>query len=392
MKVAVLTQFFPPETFAGANRVAAMVAALAEVADVTVSAPEPTYPDPAAYADAPAPVLPAGVRLVRVPPMGGRRGSWAARAVAEAALAARVARAAARVPPDVVVASSPSMFLGPAALAAARVRRARVVWDLRDLTWEYGKDGDVVTSPAARVGIGVLARVMWSTARHVDLLTCANDGLGAAIRARLRGHRVEVVPNGIDEALLRALDPAPSASADRLRLLYAGLVGHAQGLEVLLDLAERAPELEITVAGDGPRRAPLEAEARARGIGNVAFTGYVPRDELVRLYRRSDVLFAQLQRSELHAVTAAPSKLLEYMAAGRPIVYAGEGSAAALVERADAGVVVPPGDAAAIASALTTLTHDERIRLGRAARAYAEAVPTRVEAMRRLAALVVEQA
>jgi glycosyltransferase involved in cell wall biosynthesis len=77
------------------------------------------------------------------------------------------------------------------------------------------------------------------------------------------------------------------------------------------------------------------------------------------------------------------------MAAGRPIVYAGEGSAAALVERAGAGIVVPPGDAPAVAEAVASLSPDERLRLGAAARAYAESLPTRVEAMRRLAALVI---
>jgi glycosyltransferase involved in cell wall biosynthesis len=389
MKVAVATQFFPPETFAGANRVAAMAAALAEAADVTVAAPDPTYPDRAAYVGAPAPELVPGARLVRVAPMRGRRGSWAARAVAEGAMATRVAGAAAGTRPDVVVASSPSMFLGPAALAAARSRRARVVWDLRDLTWEYGKDDDVVANRAARAGIAVVARVMWWTARRVDLLTCANEGLGNAIRARLTGCRVEVVPNGIDDGLLHALDPAPAPAADRLRVLYAGLVGHAQGLEVLLDAARHSPDIAFTIAGDGPRREPLEAEAKARGLANVAFTGYLRRDELVRRYHESDVLFAQLQRSELHAATAAPSKLLEYMAAGRPIVYAGEGSAAALVERAGAGIVVPPGDAPAVAEAVASLSPDERLRLGAAARAYAESLPTRVEAMRRLAALVI---
>src|SRR5581483_9128430 len=114
--------------------------------------------------------------------------------------------------------------------------------------------------------------------------------------------------------------------------------------------------------------------------------------ELLRLYHDADVLFAQLLRSDLHAATAAPSKLLEYMAAGRPIVYAGEGSAAELVSDARAGVVVPPGDAQAVLRAIAGLDETERERLGRAARARAEASPTRVDHLRRLAALVAELA
>src|SRR5207245_1974045 len=162
--------------------------------------------------------------LTRVAAPTRRNGSWAARAAAELGLAVRLARGAARVRPDVVVTSSPSMFLGPAALAAGRRRRRRVVAGRRGLAW------------AAR------------TADHV---------------------------------------------------------------------ARHAP-------------ARRRLEEAATNLPNVTFTGYVSPARLVELYHTSDVLFAQLQRSELHRITAAPSKLQEYMAAGRFIVYAGEGSAAEL--------------------------------------------------------------
>lgn len=383
-----MTQFFPPETLAGANRVAALVEALAERADVRVAAPRPSYPDPAAYAAAPPPELPPRASLVRVAPFSAQARSWPVRAAAESLMALRVARAATAQPADVVVASSPSMFLGPVGLLAARGRRARYVWDVRDLTWEYGSESGVVSGPVAGAAIGLLARVMWWTARHADLVTCATPGLGEVISQRLAGRRVEVVPNGIDAGLVAAMDPSPPPRSDALRVLYGGLVGHAQGLEVLVEAAARLPGAQFTVAGDGPRRAALEEEGRRRGLTNVTFTGYVPPQELVRLYHGADVLFAQLLPSELHATTAAPSKLLEYMAAGRPVVYAGEGAAARLVLDAGAGVVVPPGDAAAIANALDGLSADERLRLGRSARAHAEASPTRLDHMRRLADLV----
>lgn len=390
MKVCLLTQFFPPETFAGANRVAALAAALAEVAELHVVAPAPSYPDPSAYVGAPPPTLPPGVTLSRVRPPARRSGSFAARAATELGLAARLGRAAVRARPDVVVTSSPSMFLGPAALAAGRRRRARVVWDVRDLTWEYGKDDDVVTGAAARAAIGIVARVMWWVAARVDVVTCATEGLAVSLRARLGGRRVEVIPNGIDSDLLAALDPSPAPQSDRLRVLYAGLVGHAQQLEVLLDVARHAPHVDITIAGDGPDRRRLEEEAGK--LANVTFPGYVSPSRLVALYHTADVLFAQLQRSELHRTTAAPSKLQEYMAAGRFIVYAGEGSAAELVERSGAGVVVPPGDGQAVVAALASSTPESRRAHGEAARAYAERLPTRVEEMRRLAQLVVSLA
>jgi glycosyltransferase involved in cell wall biosynthesis len=111
-------------------------------------------------------------------------------------------------------------------------------------------------------------------------------------------------------------------------------------------------------------------------------------DRLVELYHSSDILFAQLQNSDLHSRTAAPSKLFEYMAAGRPIVYAGAGLAADLVRRSGGGRVVSAGDAVAIAGAVESMKEEDRLFLGRCARRFVEGLPTRVDEMRRLASVV----
>jgi hypothetical protein len=216
VRTALITQFFPPETFAGANRVLAMAKALAESSELTIAAPEPSYPDITAFAgNGSAPVDWARVR--RVAPFTSQGRSWALRAGAESALAARLALIAARSGPDIVVASSPSMFLGPAGLQAARAKSARFVWDLRDLTWEYGREGDVIDGAAARAALGGVARLMWRTARTADLLVCATEGLAAAVSARLPDQRVEIVRNGVDEAFLELFDPTPSLPSSGAR-------------------------------------------------------------------------------------------------------------------------------------------------------------------------------
>lgn len=222
------------------------------------------------------------------------------------------------------------------------------------------------------------------------MVICATDGIGAVVRERLPETRAEVVRNGIDERFLATFDPSPPLPDERTRLLYAGLLGHAQGLEVLLDVATLAPDLRITLAGDGPRRGELEAAVAERRIENVSFTGYVTPRELVRLYHSSDVLFAQLRQSDLHARTALPSKLLEYMAAGRPIVYAGAGAAAELVEATGAGVVTTPGDANAVVAAVRRVTSPEGRGMGERGRAYVSRLPSRSDQMEAFATLVTE--
>ncbi len=387
-RVSLVTQFFPPETFAGANRVAAMAKALAEQSSLLIAAPRPGYPDPAAYAGQELPPVFHGATVRRISPFTAQRRSWPARAGAEGRMAVALARVATRSRPEVLVASSPSMFLGPACLGAARARRARFVWDLRDLTWEYGREGDVIAGRVALTSIRALARVMWATATRADLVVCANDGLAELVRERVTDVPVEVVRNGIDRSLLQLFDPSPPWPGGPTSVLYAGLLGHAQELEVLVEVAALAPDLRIVLAGDGPCRGALEELVRERGLDNVAFTGYVAPDRLGRLYHSSDVLFAQVRPTMLHAVTAVPSKLYEYMAAARPIVYAGEGAAAALVEETGAGLTAPPGDARAIVDAIRAAASPAGAERGVRGRAYVSELPSRGDEMRRFATLV----
>src|SRR6476469_6081194 len=390
MRVSLLTQFFPPESLAGANRVAAIADSLVDQSTLTVIAPAPSYPDPGRYRDQPPVRLPQNGRLIRTPALTAQRRSWPVRAVAESAMAARLALLASRSRPDVVVASSPSMFLGPAGLVAARAARARFVWDLRDLTWEYGREGDVIEGGVARTSLSALGRVMWTTVKRADLIVCATDGIAAAVRERLRNGRVEVVRNGIDSKFLATFDPSPPPAGNATQVLYAGLLGHAQELDVLVEVARRAPDLRITIAGDGPRRASLEALAEEHSVANIAFTGYLAPDELVRLYHASDVLFAQLRESKLHSATAVPSKLLEYMAAARPIVYAGSGAAADLVTTTGSGLVVTPGDADAIVAGIRRAGTAEGREMGGRGRDHVSSLPSRSEEMRQFALLVRE--
>lgn len=390
VRVALATQFFPPETFAGANRVSAMAEALAGRCSLVIAAPAPGYPDPASYAAEPLEPVFHGAPIHRIAAFTGQRRSWPVRAATESLMAVKLAGVASRTRPQVIVASSPSMFLGPSCLAAARARGARFVWDLRDLTWEYGREGDVIAGGFALRAIRALAQVMWATASAADLIVCANDGLAEVVRERVRKTRVEVVRNGVDESLLRMFDPSPPVSHGSTRVLYAGLLGHAQELEVLIEVAALAPDLQIVLAGDGPCRAELEDLVRRRGLTNVAFTGYVTPQELAQHYHSSDVLFAQVRRSRLHAVTAVPSKLFEYMAAGRPIVYAGEGAAVALIDETGSGITTAPGDVPAIVDAIRAAATPAGAQKGAQGRTYVSELPTRGDEMRRFASLVAD--
>ncbi len=379
-----VTQYLPPETFAGANRVGALVSALSRSYPTRVVTLKPSYPSRAAYrgiavgeADAAL-----GLPVERLFHFEPHRSSPVRRALGEQAMATALAVAAARHPAEVVLTSVPGMLLAPSALVLARAKRALFVCDVRDLTWDFAREV-VDGSRTQRAGLDALSRVLWSTVRSAGLVTAATAGLAERLeRGGVDRRRLVLVPNSVSSPLLRALEPCgESVPKARPVVLYAGLLGDAQGLEVALEMAGRLPGVDVRLAGDGPCRAALEEQARAAGLGNVHFPGYLTRAELIDEYRRADVLFAQIRDSPTLSQTAMPSKLEEYMATGKPTVYAGRGAAATRIEELGAGVSVAPGDAHAISQAVAGLLADpERARrLGRRGRAHMEGARRRDE-------------
>jgi glycosyltransferase involved in cell wall biosynthesis len=268
-----------------------------------------------------------------------------------------------------VVASSPYMFVGPFGLAAARLVGAHFAWDVRDLTWEYIRATGRRTFGLVRP----IERLMCSTARRADVLTTATYGQLAAFPSV--PERAAVVTNGLSPSFLEELrmEPPGGLEARRPRVVYAGLIGYPQGLGVMLDLAERLPDVDIALVGVGPERAELETEARRRELGNVTFAGFVEGEALRDWYRSADVLVAHLRADPAFAI-AQPSKLWEYMATGRPVIYGGEGEAAELIERHGIAVTVPPGSPDAMAAAVRELLDDPEHaeELGRRGRAFVQ--------------------
>src|SRR6266436_8212957 len=132
MKAALAVQLFPPETAAGARRTGALASALHEVCDLHVATVSPSYPQPGLFAQHPEQYP---FSVTRLGPFAPHSRGLPGRALREILMSTRVASRLRRQRPAIVITSSPSMFLGPTCWVAARLMRARFVWDIRDLTW-----------------------------------------------------------------------------------------------------------------------------------------------------------------------------------------------------------------------------------------------------------------
>jgi glycosyltransferase involved in cell wall biosynthesis len=390
-RVLLLSQFFPPETYAGANRIGPMANVLSKYYDVCVLTLKPSYPSPRDYDGISLELHDAAFpytvkRTFSFPPHSG---SFSLRAVREQTMALRMALRALPESVDILIASTPSMFLGPVGLAVARARRAIFVWDVRDITWGYAKD-TAGESPMMAIAASALERYMLYTLRRADLVVGASHGISRAlVEGGAEPGRTITIPNGISASLLETIAQRTAENVEKRRpiVAYAGLIGYNQGLGVLVEAARTLPDVEFALAGDGPELPLLKKQARELGVGNVTFRGYLSREGLLDLYRESDILIAHVRSTPTTDATMVPIKLFEYMATGRPIVYAGRGVAADLLRQGGCAVTVPPGEPKIISNAVSTLLQkpEQRRDLGLRGQAYVQANFVREKLLEELA-------
>jgi glycosyltransferase involved in cell wall biosynthesis len=179
--------------------------------------------------------------------------------------------------------------------------------------------------------------------RGARLVIAASAALAESAQA-LGAADVRVIPTGVD------LPPEVGEEATPPEVLYAGRLSPEKGVE---DLVEAAAGMKLVVAGDGPLRA-----------GVPAALGFVPHDELDRLYARAAVVACPSRREGFGVAC------LEAMAHARPVVATGVGGLLDLVVDGETGLVVPPRDPAALRAALERLLADGELRrrLGAAGR------------------------
>lgn len=182
--------------------------------------------------------------------------------------------------------------------------------------------------------------------------------------------RVAVVPNGVDGALFTPSGiAAPVGSPGSIVIGFVGSLKPWHGVETLTEAFGHLAgdsRFHLLVVGNGPRGASIESLA-GRWPGRVTWRTDAPHDQIPSLLRAVDVAVAPYP--PLDRFYFSPLKVLEYMATGRAIVASRIGQIPTLLAEGQRGLLVPPGDAAALADAIRQLADDDsrRATLGRRA-------------------------
>ena len=277
---------------------------------------------------------------------------------------------------DVMYVWHPPLTVGVSAWVIARLKRIKFVYDVQDLWPESALASGLMKR--GRLVDAMFRLADWVYARAPRILVVSDQAADYLVSRGVDRSKIHVAKHWID-------DPPPPDPArdvrrelglgDRFVVMFAGNLGLVQGLDVVVDAAAILRDdrrFVFVLVGDGVDRARLAARCRELALDSVVFAGAHPARDMPSFFAAADALLVHLGANEI-AGHAIPTKMLAYLASGRPVICGIRGAGAQLARAAAAGPVIEPSDGRGLADAcrmLAAATPSERSALGARGRAY----------------------
>ncbi len=279
---------------------------------------------------------------------------------------------------DFLLCESPPLFLGISAFLLSKAKKAKFIFNVSDLWPESAEKLGLVTNKFFLRMAQYLEEFLYKKAQ---LISGQTQGIVKNIKQRFPEKDLYWLPNGVD---LSYYDPDKVTSkwreengfnqSDKL-FLYAGIIGHAQGLEVILKAAKTLSsrsECKFILLGSGPCKKELQELKSKWQLDNVIFKDVVSKKEMPFIVKAADVALIPLRKLDLFK-GAIPSKVFENLAMRTPIVLGVEGEAKDLfIKEGNAGVFYEPENATEMAEAIEKLLNTDGLieELGENGRRY----------------------
>jgi colanic acid biosynthesis glycosyl transferase WcaI len=321
-----------------------------------------------------------GVKVVRVPLPSVDRSKLAPRMVQFLSFQVGVTQAGLHRDFDVLLTHAPALEGFLSFFYFSTFRRKPVVYSVADMYPEVGIELGVFRNDLVIKTVGWLESYCLNRARIVRVISKSFSA--NLLKKGVPESKLAMIYDWVDTEEVR---PLPRKNGFALEyglskpfvVLYAGNIGLVQGLDSVLDAARLvADDSEICFAfvGDGAGRDVLLGKTRRFGLNNVRFVSYQPRERMPEVFATSDISLVSLRAGT--GFGALPSKTFQIFSSGRPVIASVDEGCDTwdLIEKADAGLCVPPEDPSKLAEAILTLKQDKdrRERLGNNGRIWAE--------------------
>ena len=281
--------------------------------------------------------------------------------------------------PDWIFVESPPLALVLPAILAARFWRAPVIMNVADLWPDSIRALGLTRSSIVMKALEALERFAYARS---DMISAVSDGVRQSlIREKcVPASKILLLENGVDPNIFRPQSPDEELKCtlgiqEQRIALFAGTHGLAQGLEHALAAARllQNESIHFLFIGDGSAKSRLVQLTNDWQLRNVTFLAPVDTTEVARYFSIAECGLA-CQRDVALLEGNRPAKITSIMACGKPVVFAGKGEGARLVEDAHGGVVVKPEDALALANAIRNVVArpSHAAEMGRNGRAFVE--------------------
>jgi glycosyltransferase involved in cell wall biosynthesis len=270
--------------------------------------------------------------------------------------------------PDVILATSPPLTVGPTMGLLSTLWRVPAVFEVRDLWPESAINTGVLTSrPLIKLGFLMEASAYYR-AKWINVLTPAFKDVLVSKKG-VSPDRISMIPNGAD---LDLMQPGPRDNRVRKELglegkfivSYFGAHGRANHVGQILDVAAKVRDTHqdicFMLVGDGMEKQMLKERAQTEGLSNVVFVDSVAKNQVADYLNASDVCTAVLLKIDTFK-TVYPNKVFDYMCCERPIIIGIDGVARKLIADAGAGLYAEPENSDSFIEAMMTLYNDPEL-------------------------------
>lgn len=342
MKVLVLTQYFPPETGAPQNRLHSLANYLSDFgADVSVLTAMPNYPKSEVY--------------------DGYKGRWYAKerdgkitiyrswifvhkskgiivrllnyfSFVFTALFVGIFKIKKH---DIIICESPPLFLGITAMLLRLFKGSKLVFNVSDLWPESAEKLNIINN---KFLLSISYKLEALIYKKSSLVSGQTQGIIDSVNSRFPNTNTFLLRNGIDTNQFKTLGNRTTFRETHhfhhtdFIVAYAGIIGHAQGLEILVEAANQLQEntnIKFMLVGDGPVKDSLIELAKKYTLKNITFINSIPRSQMPDVIAACDCYVTPLRKNDLF-LGAIPSKIFEPLYFGKPVLLGVNGEAKAL--------------------------------------------------------------
>lgn len=270
---------------------------------------------------------------------------------------------------DVLMVESPPLFLGITAYLLAKLKGAKLLFNVSDLWPESAEKLGIISN---KFLLSMATKLEEFCYKKSSLISGQTQGIVNNISTRFPNKNVYWLKNGVDinfydvnkEIEKDAWKNENNYSNEDFILFYGGIIGHAQGLEVILNAAKKLDEyknIKFVLLGNGPEKEKLIKLRDELKLTNLRFFDAVPKSEMQRIIMSTNATIIPLKRLDLFK-GAIPSKIFENLALKKPIILGVEGEAEELfIKQGKCGVSFIPENSEDLAKQILKLYNDRNL-------------------------------